>query len=180
MSSPSTFRGREAAPHVPQWDVGAVVGASPRRSSSGSPQQQPSSPVAGYVSPLRRLASSSNASPVPVDASAAASPSLRIAGDSAHGGDDDVPSRARFLEFDISGDGRLSLDEVAALVAVMELPADRLFLRGIFAQLDKNHSGHIEYGEFAQLWGALKAEQSFKTSVRAAPARPPYRSLSRC
>ena len=80
MSSPSTFRGREAAPHVPQWDVGAVVGASPRRSSSGSPQQQPSSPVAGYVSPLRRLASSSNASPVPVEASAAASPSLAADG----------------------------------------------------------------------------------------------------
>ena len=69
-----------------------------------------------------------------------------------------TPTRAQFLEFDTSGDGRLNMDEVRVMIEGLGMPVDRLFLAGLFAQLDDDKTGFIEYGEFENLWEELAAE----------------------
>ena len=71
-----------------------------------------------------------------------------------------TPARERFLEFDTSGDGRLNQNEVKAMIESLGMPLDDLFLAGVFATLDDDGTGYIEYGEFEQLWQALADEHA--------------------
>ncbi len=69
-----------------------------------------------------------------------------------------TPTREAFLQHDTSGDGRLNIDEVRAMIEGLGMPVDRLFLAGLFAKVDDDKTGYVEYGEFAQLFEELQAE----------------------
>ena len=69
-----------------------------------------------------------------------------------------TPTREAFLRYDTSGDGRLNVDEVRAMIEGLGMPVDRLFLVGLFAKLDEDKTGYIEYGEFERLFDEVRAE----------------------
>ena len=69
-----------------------------------------------------------------------------------------TPTREVFLQHDTSGDGRLNIDEVRAMIEGLGMPVDRLFLAGLFAKVDDDKTGYVEYGEFAQLFEDLQEE----------------------
>ena len=69
-----------------------------------------------------------------------------------------TPARAKFLEFDSSGDGKLNMNEVGEMMQSLGMRVDRLFLAGLFAQLDSDGTGYIEYGEFELMWQEMASE----------------------
>ena len=53
-----------------------------------------------------------------------------------------------FEEFDLNQNGMLTMDELAALLAKLEISVERKYLSAIIKALDSNGSGAIEFDEF--------------------------------
>ena len=53
-----------------------------------------------------------------------------------------------FDQFDANGNGMLTMDELAAMLARLEISVERKFLTALIAALDTNGSGAIEFAEF--------------------------------
>ncbi|KAL4453685.1 hypothetical protein ABPG74_009581 [Tetrahymena malaccensis] len=64
------------------------------------------------------------------------------------GANDEFLLRKLFKEFDISNSGFLTLDEMNAMLIKLEIPIQKRYLNAVFSQLDRNHSGVIEFEEF--------------------------------
>jgi len=56
-----------------------------------------------------------------------------------------------FREFDLSKSGFLTLDELHAMMIRLETPINSNYLAAVFAYIDKNKSGYIEFEEFVNL-----------------------------
>lgn len=69
-----------------------------------------------------------------------------------------TPTREVFLQYDTTGDGRLNIDEVRAMIEELGISADKWFLAGLFAKIDADKTGYIEYSEFERLFEELQAE----------------------
>jgi Ca2+-binding EF-hand superfamily protein len=54
-----------------------------------------------------------------------------------------------FDEFDSNANGILTLEELAALMAKLQITCERKYLMAMLTCLDKNKSGALEYDEFA-------------------------------
>lgn len=54
-----------------------------------------------------------------------------------------------FNDFDSNGNGKITLDELAALMAHLKISCERKYLQSLLSVLDKNKSGCLEYDEFA-------------------------------
>ena len=54
-----------------------------------------------------------------------------------------------FDDFDNNGNGILTLEELAALMAALQISVERKYLMAVLTALDKNKSGALEYDEFA-------------------------------
>jgi len=54
-----------------------------------------------------------------------------------------------FNDFDSNGNGTITLDELAALMAHLQISCERKYLQSLLSVLDKNKSGSLEYDEFA-------------------------------
>jgi len=66
-----------------------------------------------------------------------------------------TPKRETFLQFDKSGDGKLNAHEVCDLLTSVGLPND---VSGIFARIDTDKNGSIEYSEFEPMWETIQKE----------------------
>lgn len=53
-----------------------------------------------------------------------------------------------FDEFDANANGMLTMDELAAMLAKLEISVERKYLSALIAALDKDKSGAIEFAEF--------------------------------
>ena len=53
-----------------------------------------------------------------------------------------------FEEFDVNQNGMLTMDEMAALLAKLEISVERKYLSAIIKALDSNGSGAVEFDEF--------------------------------
>lgn len=62
---------------------------------------------------------------------------------------DEFLLRKLFKEFDLNNSGYLTLDELQAMMIRLETPVNLNYLSAVFAYIDKNKSGHIEFDEFA-------------------------------
>jgi len=54
-----------------------------------------------------------------------------------------------FDDFDANANGVLTVDEIAALMASMQISRERKYLMAVLKTLDKNNSGALEYDEFS-------------------------------
>lgn len=54
-----------------------------------------------------------------------------------------------FSDFDSNGNGVITLDELAALMASLKISCERKYLQALLSKLDKNNNGCLEYDEFA-------------------------------
>lgn len=54
-----------------------------------------------------------------------------------------------FNEFDLNQNGIITLNELAALLAKLEISAERKYLTALMTHLDVNRSGGLEFEEFA-------------------------------
>lgn len=64
---------------------------------------------------------------------------------------DEYLLRKLFREFDLSKSGFLTLDELHAMMIRLETPINANYLAAVFAFIDKNKSGYIEFEEFVNL-----------------------------
>ena len=55
------------------------------------------------------------------------------------------------MEFDLNKSGFLTLDELHAMMIRLEAPVHENYLAAVFAYIDKNKSGYIEFHEFSNL-----------------------------
>ena len=53
-----------------------------------------------------------------------------------------------FREFDTNGNGVLSVDELTAMLAKLEISVERKYVSALLAKFDKNGNGVIEFDEF--------------------------------
>ena len=67
----------------------------------------------------------------------------------ANGHQEEYKLKQIFDEFDTNGNGILTLDELAALMAKLQISCERKYLFSLMTTLDKNQSGALEYDEFA-------------------------------
>lgn len=66
-----------------------------------------------------------------------------------NGHQEEYKLKQMFDEFDSNGNGVLTLDEVAALMAKLQICCERKYLMALLVALDKNESGALEYDEFS-------------------------------
>lgn len=57
--------------------------------------------------------------------------------------------RKIFNNFDVNQNGIITLDELAALLAKLEISVERKYLNALMKYVDTNKSGAIEFDEFA-------------------------------
>ena len=57
--------------------------------------------------------------------------------------------RKMFKEFDVNGNGTISIDELAALLVKLGISVERQYIQAMIRVLDKNNSGSLEFEEFA-------------------------------
>ena len=53
-----------------------------------------------------------------------------------------------FDEFDVNGNGIVTMDEMAAMLAALGISVERRYLTAILSHLDSNKSGGVEFEEF--------------------------------
>jgi len=61
---------------------------------------------------------------------------------------DEYVLRQIFKQFDTNNSGDLTVDELGAMMAKLELSVERKFLNALFKKFDKNGNGVIEFEEF--------------------------------
>ena len=57
--------------------------------------------------------------------------------------------RKIFRDFDTNESGDLTIDELWAMMAKVEICCERKYLNGVFRKIDADNSGTIEFEEFA-------------------------------
>lgn len=67
----------------------------------------------------------------------------------ANGHQEEYKLKQMFDDFDSNGNGILTLEELAALMAKLQISCERKYLMAVLTALDKNKSGALEYDEFA-------------------------------
>jgi hypothetical protein len=85
------------------------------------------------------------------------------------------PHLSVFQQYDASGDGKLNSDEVAALIKGMGFATTEDYIAGLIQVVDTDHSGRVEYGEFAKLWELLEKESQLAPYMRKVQANPAAR-----
>jgi len=68
--------------------------------------------------------------------------------DFSNGRTEELVLRNIFREFDLNGNGVLTVDELGALMARLQISVDRRFLQGLLKKFDRNGNGAIEFDEF--------------------------------
>lgn len=68
--------------------------------------------------------------------------------DFSNGRTEELVLRNIFREFDLNNNGVLTVDELGALMARMQISVDRRFLQGLLKKFDRNGNGAIEFDEF--------------------------------
>jgi len=68
--------------------------------------------------------------------------------DFSKGQQDEYVLRAMFKEFDVNGNGTLSVDELGAMMARLQISVERKFLQALLNKFDRNGNGVIEFEEF--------------------------------
>ena len=66
-----------------------------------------------------------------------------------NGSQEEYRLRQMFNEFDSNGSGMLTIDELAALMAKLQISVERKYLMSLLKCLDKNGNGYLEFEEFA-------------------------------
>ena len=66
-----------------------------------------------------------------------------------NGHQEEYALKKMFNDFDSNGNGVITLDELAALMAHLKISCERKYLQSLLSVLDKNKSGTLEYDEFA-------------------------------
>jgi Ca2+-binding EF-hand superfamily protein len=56
--------------------------------------------------------------------------------------------RKIFNDFDLSGTGNLTIDEITNMIAKLQISVERKFIYPFFKIVDANNSGTIEFEEF--------------------------------
>jgi Ca2+-binding EF-hand superfamily protein len=56
--------------------------------------------------------------------------------------------RKIFNYFDVNQSGNITIDELAAMMAKLEISVERKYLNGIMKVIDSDHNGSIEFNEF--------------------------------
>ncbi|KAF0690696.1 Aste57867_17927 [Aphanomyces stellatus] len=72
--------------------------------------------------------------------------------------------REQFQAFDTSGDGGVDADELAAMMALLDIHVERRELVDLVAVVDADGSGQIEFHEFVRMMSNLRRGQSTKLS----------------
>jgi len=66
-----------------------------------------------------------------------------------NGHQEEYALKKMFNDFDSNGSGSITIDELAALMAHLQISCERKYLQSLLSVLDKNKSGSLEYDEFA-------------------------------
>jgi Ca2+-binding EF-hand superfamily protein len=53
-----------------------------------------------------------------------------------------------FKDFDTNGNGAITLDELAAMLAKLGISVDRKYINAMMRELDSNKTGMLEFDEF--------------------------------
>ena len=56
-----------------------------------------------------------------------------------------------FEEFDVNGNGIITVDELAAMVAKLGISFERRYLQALLRKIDTNNSGAVDFNEFRDL-----------------------------
>lgn len=59
--------------------------------------------------------------------------------------------RKMFNDFDLNGNGTLSIDELGAMLAKLSLSVERKYIMAMLNMIDTNGSGAIEFEEFVNM-----------------------------
>lgn len=70
--------------------------------------------------------------------------------DFSKGQQDEYVLRAMFKEFDVNGNGTLSVDELGAMMIRLQISVERKFLQALLNKFDRNGNGVIEFEEFSE------------------------------
>ena len=61
---------------------------------------------------------------------------------------DEYVLRKVFNYFDVNESGNITIDELAAMMAKLQISVERKFLNGIMKVIDQDNNGAIEFSEF--------------------------------
>lgn len=70
--------------------------------------------------------------------------------DFSRGQQDEYVLRSLFKEFDVNGNGTLSVDELGALMSRLQISVERKYLQALLNKFDRNGNGVIEFEEFSE------------------------------
>jgi len=56
--------------------------------------------------------------------------------------------RKIFKDFDVNGNGAITMDEMMAMLAKLGISVDRKYITAMMRELDANKSGMLEFEEF--------------------------------
>ena len=65
-----------------------------------------------------------------------------------NGQQEEFKLRQIFTEFDVNGNGVVTMDELAAMLAALGISVERRYLSALMGHLDTNKSGGVEFEEF--------------------------------
>ena len=86
-----------------------------------------------------------------------------------NGHQEEYALKKMFNDFDSNGNGIITLDELAALMAHLQICCERKYLQALLSVLDKNKSGSLDYAEFAAfvIYDPYKWIKTYKLSIYA-------------